>query len=351
MKYENNIVIPRLKKEVGQEVAAYIDTLTKPVGSLGRLEAIAIELAEMTGDHFPRVTPPGAIVFAADHGITDEGVSAFPKEVTAQMVQNFLQGGAAMNLFCEKIGALFSIVDVGVAVDIEDDRLLSKKVRRGTRNFYHEAAMKKEEAIEALEVGKEEVQKMLSRGAKTIIVGEMGIGNTSAASAIISVMTGSKLEDVIGPGTGLSVKGVQNKVNIIKESIERRRPNRNDALDVVSKVGGYEIAAMTGAMIEAARNEVPIIVDGLICTAAALLAKGLHERAVDYMFLGHHSLEPGHQHAFQSLYKEPLLNLQLHLGEGTGAALAFPLLESATTMLSRMATFKDAGVSEQEKPF
>lgn len=343
--YEVNI--PALHKKTGEEVSAYIDTLTKPIGSLGRLESMAIELAEMTGENFPEVTPPAAIVFASDHGITDEGVSAYPKEVTAQMVYNFLQGGAAMNIFCEQIDALFAIVDVGVAADMEHEQLTSKKVRHSTRNFFKEDAMTEEEAIRSLDIGKEEVQKMIQKGAKAIIVGEMGIGNTTAASAIIATITKQSLAKLTGPGTGLSDEGMQHKEKVIKTALQKRQPNPNDALDMLKKIGGYEIGAMAGAMLEAAKNELPIIVDGLICTSAALIAKGINERVTDYMFVGHQSLEPGHEGALASLQKEPLLDLQMHLGEGTGAALAFPLIESAANMLCRMATFQDAGVSEK----
>lgn len=345
MTKQYEVHIPALHKEIGEEVSAYVDTLTKPIGSLGRLESIAIELAEMTGDNFPKVTPPAAIVFASDHGITEEGVSAYPKEVTAQMVDNFLQGGAAMNIFCDEINALFAIVDVGVAKDIEHGQLTSKKIRYGTRNFYKEDAMTEKETIQALDIGKQEVKKMINRGARTIIVGEMGIGNTTSASAIIATITKQSLEKLTGPGTGLSADGMQRKVEIIKAALKNRQPNPHNPIDILKKVGGYEIGAMAGAMLEAAKNELPIIVDGLICTAAALIAKGINRQVTDYMFVGHRSLEPGHDKALALLQKKPLLDLQMHLGEGTGAALAFPLVESASNMLLRMATFQNAGVS------
>lgn len=341
----STIQIPNVDKEIGKEVAAYIDTLTKPVGSLGRLEKIAIQLAEITGEKFPIVTPPAAIVFAADHGITDEGVSAYPKEVTAQMVYNFLNDGAAMNVFCKQIDALFSIVDVGVAETIEHENLISRKVRRGTRSFYQEDAMTEEEVLQALAIGREEALNTINKGAKALIVGEMGIGNTSAASALIAVVTGVPIETVIGPGTGLNEKGMVHKAKILKESIERRKPNHKDPIDIMKKLGGLEITAMTGAMLEAAKNRIPIIVDGLICTAAALMAKEINERVADYMLIGHRSLEPGHKSAYEALDKEPLLDLQMHLGEGTGAAVAFPIIVSATNMLRHMATFEGAGIS------
>lgn len=341
------VTIPVLNKELGKEVAAYIDTLTKPIGSLGRLEQIAIQLAEITGEKFPVVTPPAAIVFAADHGVTDEGVSAYPKEVTAQMVYNFLSNGAAMNVFCEQIDALFAIVDVGVAETIEHENLISRKIRRGTRSFYREDAMTEEEVLQALTVGREEARSMIARGAKALIVGEMGIGNTSAASALIAVVTGESIEKIIGPGTGLTEEGMIHKARIIKESIERRKPDRKDPIDMMKKLGGLEITAMTGAMLEAAENKIPIIVDGLICTSAALMAREINERVVDYMFVGHRSLEPGHKAAYEALDKEPLLDLQMRLGEGTGAAVAFPIIISATNMLRKMATFEDAGISSK----
>lgn len=188
---------------------------------------------------------------------------------------------------------------------------------------------------------------MMNHGAKTIIVGEMGIGNTTAASAIIATVTKQPLETLTGPGTGLSSKGMQHKEKIIQTALQNRQPNPNDTLDILKKIGGYEIGAMAGAMLEAAKNELPIIVDGLICTSAALIARGINERVTDYMFVGHQSLEPGHKGALTALQKKPLLDLQMHLGEGTGAALAFPLIESATNMLHHMATFQDAGVSEK----
>src|SRR5690625_4178102 len=340
--------IPKLDVQTGKEVAAYIDTLTKPTGSLGRLEEIAIKLAEITGERFPEVSPPAAILFAADHGITEEGVSAYPKEVTVQMVQNFLQGGAAMNAFCEQIGALFTIVDVGVAGSIEHPNLVAKKVRQGTRNFFVENALTNDEVMQALQVGQEQVQTALNNHAKSLILGEMGIGNTTTASAIIGVITGGELKQLIGPGTGLDDAGVAHKYRIIKQALAARKPNRHEPFDIMEKIGGLEIAAMAGAMLEAAKERLPIIVDGLICTAAALIAKEMNPRVVDYMFVGHQSFEPGHAKALQILGEEPLLDLHMRLGEGTGAAVAFPILLSAVGMLRHMATFDEAGVSEKQ---
>jgi len=342
------LYIPPLDKEIGKEVSAYLDTLTKPIGSLGRLERLAIELAEMTGHRFPIVTPPAAIVFAADHGITAEGVSAFPKEVTAQMVMNFLEGGAAMNVFCRQIGANMSIVDVGVAEDISHDQLISRKINRGTKNFLKEEAMTDAEAFEALTIGREEAAGMIASGAKSLIVGEVGIGNTTSASALLGAVTGKPIQELTGPGTGLTEEGLIHKQRMIEQAIEERQPNRHDPIDILKKLGGLEITAMAGAMLEAAKNRTPIIVDGFICTVAAIIATEIHPEAFQYMIAGHQSKELGHQMALQRLGKEPILNLDMRLGEGTGAAVAFPVVQAATNMLHEMATFSEAGVSEKE---
>lgn len=340
--------IPPLNKKIGTEVRAYIDSLTKPIGSLGRLESLAINLAEMTGDKFPVTSPPAALLFAADHGVTDEGVSAYPQEVTAQMVLNFLSGGAAMNVFSEQIGAQFAIVDIGVAETITHENLISRKIRRGTRNFASEDAMTESEVHEALTVGKEEAATLINNGAQCLIVGEMGIGNTTSASALLRVMTEKNLAELIGPGAGLTSDQMTGKQSVIERAIAARQPNENNPIDLLKKLGGFEIAAMAGAMLEAARNRIPIIIDGFICTTSALIATAIDTRASDYMLAGHHSAEPGHKLALEQLGKTPILDLNMRLGEGTGAALAYPLIEAATKMLSNMATFTDAGVSEKE---
>ncbi|GGK23416.1 nicotinate-nucleotide--dimethylbenzimidazole phosphoribosyltransferase [Caldalkalibacillus thermarum] len=274
--------IPSVDHQVGQEAARYLDTLTKPKGSLGRLEAIAVQLATITGQVKPRVSPPGIIVFAADHGVAEEGVSAYPQEVTAQMVRNFLQGGAAINVFARQIGALLEVVDVGVAQPLEASGLVSRKVRYGTANFLKEPAMSQEEAVAAIEAGIERAEALIKRGIKSLIVGEMGIGNTTASSA----------------------------------------------------------------MLAAAKHRIPVIADGFICTVAALLAVKLCPRVSDVLLAGHRSQEPGHQVALSLLDKEPLLDLGMRLGEGSGAAVAFPLVEAACRMIGEMATFQEAGVTE-----
>lgn len=341
--------IPPINEQKGEEVRAYIDTLTKPQGSLGRLEELAIELAQITGKSFPTVTPPGVIVFAADHGIAAEGVSAFPQEVTTQMVLNFLQGGAAINVFARHIGALFSIVDIGVAHDVEGEGLIQRKIRYGTANFLIEDAMSKSEAVQALEVGIEAAEQIIEQGAKCLILGEMGIGNTSSSSAILAVLSGEKIESIVGRGTGIPSEKLLYKQQVIEQALDRRQPDPHDPLDILAKVGGLEIAGMAGAMLATAKHRLPILVDGFICTVAALLAEKICPMVKEYLIAGHQSQEPGHQVALQLLEKKPLLDLQLRLGEGSGAAVAFPIVEAATRMLKEMATFSSAGVSGESK--
>lgn len=340
--------IKPLDKEMGQQVRRYIDTLTKPPGSLGRLEEIAIQLAEITSEAFPIVTPPGVIVFAADHGVVKEGVSAFPQEVTAQMVLNFLNGGAAINVFSKQIDAMFEIVDVGVAEDIHADGIIQRKIRYGTANFCEQDAMTRQEAKKAIAVGYERAERIIQQGIKCLILGEMGIGNTTASSAVLAVLSGQDIHALVGRGTGIAPEKMMYKQDVITRGIEARKPDRTDPIDVLAKVGGLEIAAMTGAMLAGAVHRIPILVDGFICTVAALLAKELSEYASEYMIVGHRSVEIGHDIATRMLGKKPILDLGMRLGEGSGAAVAFPIVQSATLMLMEMATFTSAAISNKE---
>lgn len=349
---------------IGEQTSAYIDTLTKPPGSLGKLESLAIELAEMTEQPFPTVDSPSVIVLAGDHGIAEEGVSAFPQEVTVQMVHNFLQGGAAINVFARQIGASVQIVDVGVAqeLDVETARqpddvheksnetiqFMNKKIRKGTANFLHDDAMKREEAIQALLTGIDVAHRQIEEGANCIIVGEMGIANTTTSSAMLAVLSGQSLQSIVGRGTGIDLKTWVHKQDVIQQALNHRQPNADDPIDVLSKVGGLEIGAMAGVMLGAAARRKPIIVDGFISTVAALLATQMCEHARDYMVVAHQSQEQGHRIALDLLQKEPLLDLDLRLGEGSGAALAYPLLEAATLMVKEMATFESAGVTDKQ---
>lgn len=253
-----------------------------------------------------------------------------------------------MNVFSRHIGAQFAIVDVGVAETISHEQLISRKIRPGTRNFCVENAMTEDEAIQAIMIGQKEAAKFIQNGAKCLIVGEMGIGNTTSASALLAAMTEKDVAELIGPGTGLNEKQMKVKKEAIERALAERKPDKHNPIDMIKKLGGYEIAAMSGAMLEAAKNRVPIIVDGFICTVSALIATKIDRRASDYMFVGHRSKEPGHQTAFEQLGKYPILDLEMRLGEGTGAALAFPIIEAATKMLSEMATFSEAGISKKQ---
>lgn len=340
--------IPSLDKAIGEEVATYIDTLTKPVGSLGKLEQLAVTLAEITGDFYPEVSPPGILLFAADHGIAEEGVSAYPQAVTAQMVVNFLNNGAAINVFSKQIGALFEIIDVGIAQNIEAEGLVKRKIRFGTRNFYNENALTETEVKKAITVGKEEANALLTKGVKSLIIGEMGIGNTTTASALLLAMTNEPAKHLVGHGTGLTMSQVQHKQNVIEKALAARKPDGSDPFDLLIKFGGLEIAAMAGSMLEAARQRTAIIIDGFICTVAALIARKMNDRVANFMIAGHQSTERGHATALELLRKQPLLHMDMRLGEGTGAALAFPIVAAAANMLKEMATFSEANVSRQD---
>ncbi|SOC43069.1 nicotinate-nucleotide--dimethylbenzimidazole phosphoribosyltransferase [Ureibacillus acetophenoni] len=344
---EKNYPIPNRNKEMGQQVYEYINTLAKPLGSLGRLEEIAIELAEMKNEAFPSVSPAGILVFAADHGITEEGVSAYPQVVTKEMVHNFLDGGAGINVFGRQIDSYINIIDIGVANDIEHTSLINRKIRYGTANFYREDAMTRQEAERAIEVGYEQGSEMIKKGAQCLILGEMGIGNTTASSAILAVLSNSDVATLVGSGTGISQEILIHKTKVIKQSLQKRKPNPHDPIDIIVKVGGLEIAGMAGAMLAAATNRVPILIDGFICTVAALLAKEISPNAFDYMVATHQSVEPGHRIALNLLGRKPILDLDLRLGEGTGAAITFPILQSATLMLKEMASFDSAGISKK----
>lgn len=341
--------IPLLNKEVGEKATTYITTLTKPLGSLGRLEEIAINLAEMTEEVTLEITPPGIIVFAADHGVAKEGVSAYPQEVTIQMVSNIVHGGAAINVFGRQIGAEFKVVDVGVAGDIMEDQVVKRKIRDGTGSFLTELAMTREEAEQAVLIGYEEALQFIENGVKCLIVGEVGIGNTTASSAALAAMTGADPAAIVGFGTGISTEQHERKIAVVRDSIALHQPDATDAIDILSKVGGLEMGAMAGAMIAAAEKRVPILLDGFICTVSACLAKLIAPTVADYMILSHQSAEPGHLTAIKHIQKEPLIQLNLRLGEGTGAAVAFPVLQSAVNMINEMATFEGAGVATKEE--
>jgi nicotinate-nucleotide--dimethylbenzimidazole phosphoribosyltransferase len=328
--------------------AARWDTLTKPHGSLGRLERLACQVAGITGQARPRVVERLVFVLAGDHGVTAEGVSAYPSAVTAQMVHNFARGGAAINVLSRHVGARVVVVDMGVDAELPAlSGLISKKVGLGTRNFAQQPAMTPAEALTCVETGIALAEAEIRAPHTWVVTGDMGIGNTTASSAIVATMTGAAVERVTGRGTGVTGAALAHKAAVIKQALDLHRPNAADALEVLSKVGGFEIGGLAGIILGAAARRCPVVLDGLIATAAALLALGLVPAVREYLIAGHRSVEPGHTIALQALKLEPVLDLELRLGEGTGGVLALPVLEAACRLLDEMATFDEAGVATE----
>ena len=339
--------IPALSDEWTAKLQHLIDHKTKPPGSLGRLETLALQIGRVQFTTSPQLQNPAMLVFAGDHGITAEGVSPYPSEVTAQMVLNFLGGGAAINVFCRQHGIVLKVVDAGVASDLpEHPELVQAKVRRGTRNFLHESALTLKENEEALERGAALVREFRDSGSNVIGFGEMGIGNTSAAAVLMQRLTGIPLKDCVGRGTGLDDAGLSRKCEVLGNALARHA-DINEPLEVLATFGGCEIAMMTGAMLEAAQSRMLLLIDGFIATSAFLVAFRMHPEIRDYAVFAHQSDEQGHRRMLEFLQAEPLLNLGMRLGEGTGAAVAFPLVQSAVAFLNEMASFESAGVSDR----
>jgi nicotinate-nucleotide--dimethylbenzimidazole phosphoribosyltransferase len=334
-----------------KQARAHLDNLTKPQGSLGRLEDIAARFIAIRKGQLNWPLNKAAYVFAADHGIVAEGVSAYPKEVTRQMVLNFLQEGAAINVLAKLHHAELTIVDVGVDADLSAlPGLLHRKIRPGTRNMLHEPAMTEDEMLQALQVGLELATSAHDKRQTLIAVGEMGIGNTTAASAITAVLTGQPAATVTGKGAGLDTQTHQHKIRVVDAIIQKHfgkssKISHPQPLEILRRVSGLEIAAMVGLILGAARYQIPVITDGFISTAAAALACAVEPRAKEYLFAGHRSEEPGHRHLLEYLVLDPILILDMRLGEGTGAVLAMPIIESALRLYTDMATFDSAGVS------
>lgn len=322
------------------------DQLTKPQGSLGMLEEISIKLAGITGNPRPMIGDRVVIVMAGDHGVVEEGVSAFPQEVTPQMVYNFIRGGAGINVLARHVGARVTVVDIGVAAQIDDPHVKACKVKAGTDNMTRGPAMSREEAISAIEVGIETVKEEIYKGATIIGTGDMGIGNTTPSSAILAAFTDVPVEKVVGRGTGIDDARLRHKIAVIERALLVNRPDPQDPMDVLAKVGGLEIAGLTGCILGAAANHVPVIVDGFISGVAALVAARLTSKAANYMVASHVSAEPGHKMTLDIIGLKPMLDMDMRLGEGTGAALAMNIIEVACKVLSEMATFAEAGVSE-----
>jgi nicotinate-nucleotide--dimethylbenzimidazole phosphoribosyltransferase len=339
--------IKELDVKAMKDAQERLDILTKPQGSLGRLEELAKQVSGITGTISPKLGNKLVITIAGDHGVVEEGVSAFPQEVTPQMVYNFLRGGAGINVLARHVGAKVLVVDAGVASDMKPEAgLIIKKVGYGTKNMAKGPAMTKEEAIKALEAG---ISLVEENPADIIGTGDMGIGNTTASSAIVAAITGESVEKLTGKGTGIDDKMLNNKIAVIKKALELNKPDKKDGIDVLMKVGGFEIGAIAGVILGCAAKRIPVVIDGFISGAGALIAYMIEPKTKDYMIASHCSVEQGHIIALKFMGLKPLFNLDLRLGEGTGAALGINLVEASVKVMNEMATFKDAGVSEKDK--
>ncbi len=337
--------------ELRQQLQQIIDLKTKPLGALGRLETLALQLGLIQGSTTPHIERPQIRVFAADHGLAKHGTSAFPSAVTKQMVYNFLNGGAAINVLARQHNIELKVVDAGVDTDFNSSpfkdhpQLLDYKVRRGSRDALKEAAMSNDECLHALENGMAVAQQL---SGNLFIVGEMGIGNTSAASLLLARLGDLPIADCIGRGTGLGNAGLQHKQHILTQVLQHHN-NATTPLVALAALGGLEIAMMVGALIQAASDKRILLIDGFIASIALLVAERLAPGVLQYAIFAHHSVEPGHSHLLQLLNAEPLLDMHMRLGEGSGAALAYPLLQSACAIMNEMASFSDASISEKNK--
>jgi nicotinate-nucleotide--dimethylbenzimidazole phosphoribosyltransferase len=342
--------IKPLDKEAMAKARARQDTLTKPPGSLGRLEELSVQLAGIQGKAMPQIKHKAIMVMAGDHGVVAEKIGNWPQEVTAQMVRNFLRGGAGINVIARQVGVRVLVVDMGVATDLKPDPdLLSRKISYGTQNMTLGPAMTIEQAVNAVESGIEIATDETARGLDIIGTGDMGIGNTTASSAICAVVTGKPVAEVTGRGAGLNDEQLTRKVAVIERALMVNNPDPAQPLDVLAKVGGFEIGGLVGVMLGAAVKRIPVVIDGFISGSAALIATVLSPGLKDYLIAAHLSTEPGHRVLLEYLGLKPLLNLNMRLGEGTGAALGIFLAETATRILTEMATFAEAGVSEGDE--
>ena len=348
----SNIIemIKPLDREAIAEARARQDRLTKPQGSLGRLEELSIQLAGIQGKSIPQIRHKAIITMAGDHGVVAERVSAFPQQVTAQMVYNFLSGGAGINVTARQIGARIIVVDMGVATELEPNpQLLARKVAFGTQNMSQGPAMTREQAVTAIETGIEVVASEVAKGLDIVGTGDMGIGNTTASSAICAVMTEKPVAEVTGRGTGIADEQLTHKIEIINRALAVNQPDPKQPLDVLAKVGGFEIGGLVGVMLAAAAHRIPVVIDGFISGAAALIATALSPGLRDFLIAAHVSAEAGHHLLLKHLGLKPLLDLGMRLGEGTGAALGISLSETAARVLAEMSTFAEAGVSGRNK--
>ena len=353
-------VISRIKplnSKLMDEAKKMLDNLTKPRESLGRLEEFAEQVVGITGNLKPEFRDKVIFTMAADHGVVEEGVSAFPQEVTPQMVYNFLREGAGINVLARHVGANVIVIDMGVAAEIRNSpeslraeirNFIDKKVGFGTKNMTKGSAMTREEAVKSIENGIEVFTEGKRRGIDILGTGDMGIGNTTPSSAVIAAFSGIEVEKVTGRGTGISDEAFENKVRVIKKALDINKPDPEDPIDVLAKVGGFEIGGLCGCVLGAAAANTPVVIDGLISTAGALIAYELCPQVREYIFAAHKSVEAGHQYMLNRMNLNPILDLNMRLGEGTGAVLGISIIEAGIKILNEMATFEDAGVSERK---
>ncbi len=334
-----------LDQEKMEEARRRVDALIKPPKSLGRLEELAVQLAGITKEIYPDVSKKAVIVMAGDHGVYEEGISSNPQTVTTMQTTFFPKGLTGVCSIAEVSGAEVVVVDVGVKDEIpEDTGVINRKIKYGTNNMMKEAAMTKEEVVQAIEVGIGIAEEQIHHGVKLLGVGEMGIGNTTPATAIVSVLGAIDPAEITGRGAGTGAGGISHKAEVIRRAIEVNHPNREDALGILSKVGGLEIAGMTGVILAAAANRIPVVIDGYIATAAALIAYSLEPKAKGYMIPSHLSMEPGAKQASELLGIKPFIHMDMCLGEGSGGALMFPIIDAACSMVKNMATFEEVGM-------
>jgi len=351
--------ITPVKIEFAEKAQKHLDNLTKPQGSLGRLEEFAKRLVAITENAMPVLDNKVIFTFAGDHGVAEEGVSAYPREVTRQMVFNFLRGGAGINVLARHAGAEVVVIDIGVDYDFNPSLphftkggmgglFFSKKIIMGTRNIRKGPAMTKQEAMRCIDAGIELATEFAGKGYRLFGTGDMGIANTTPSSAIAAVLTGNPVSEVTGRGTGIGDDALQNKIKVIEDAILINKPDPSDPFDVLAKLGGAEIGGIAGLIIGAAVNRIPVVIDGFISTAGALIAYCIEPKTGDYMFAAHNSVEIGHKAMLEKIGLRPILSLDLRLGEGTGAALAMLMIEAGLKIYKEMATFGEAGVTKNE---
>jgi len=335
-----------LDEKLMAEAQLRLDNLTKPIGSLGKLEEVVKRIVGITGNLYPKVDKKTIVIMCADNGVVEEGVSSCPKSVTSSVTRNFTKGITAVNVLSRCAKADVAVVDIGVDDDIICNGVLSRKIRKGTWNIAKGPAMERKEAIKAIETGIEVVKELSEKGINLLGTGEMGVGNTTTSSAVSSVLTGVDVEVMSGRGAGLTNEALMNKIKVIKRAIEINKPDPKDPVDVLAKVGGFDIAGLVGCFIGAARYRIPILIDGFISATAALCAVSIKPEVRNYIFPSHGSAEPGSKKVLEALEMEPFLNLDMRVGEGTGAAIAFQLIDCAFAAYTQMGTFDDAKIEQ-----